>query len=53
MELVATSRARRIPPLAAGDDLILKRMKRRQPAQAVDTVERLRAARSEATIAPT
>jgi threonylcarbamoyladenosine tRNA methylthiotransferase MtaB len=37
--------------LQAGDDLILKRMKRRHSrAQAVATVERLKAARSDVTI---
>src|SRR4029450_7462219 len=37
--------------LQAGDDLILKRMKRRHSrAQAVRTVERIKAARSDATI---
>ena len=54
MELVA-GEPRLLPhfhlSLQAGDDLILKRMKRRHSrAQAVDTVERLRAARSDVTI---
>jgi len=54
MELVA-SEPRILPhfhlSLQAGDDLILKRMKRRHSrAQAVETVERLKAARSDVTI---
>lgn len=54
MELVAGER-RLLPhfhlSLQAGDDLILKRMKRRHSrAQAVKTVERLKAARKEVTI---
>ena len=54
MELVA-GEARLLPhfhlSLQAGDDLILKRMKRRHSrAQAVETVERLKAARPDVTI---
>ncbi len=54
MELVA-GEPRLLPhfhlSLQAGDDLILKRMKRRHSrAQAVETVERLKAARSDVTI---
>ena len=54
MELVA-GEPRLLPhfhlSLQAGDDLILKRMKRRHSrAQAVETVERLKAARSNVTI---
>jgi len=54
MELVAGER-RLLPhfhlSLQAGDDLILKRMKRRHTrAQAVETVARLKAARSDVTI---
>ena len=54
MELVA-GEARLLPhfhlSLQAGDDLILKRMKRRHSrAQAVETVERLKTARNDVTI---
>jgi threonylcarbamoyladenosine tRNA methylthiotransferase MtaB len=54
MELVA-GEPRLLPhfhlSLQAGDDLVLKRMKRRHSrAQAVETVERLKAARSDVTI---
>jgi len=54
MELV-TAEPRLLPhfhlSLQAGDDLILKRMKRRHSrAQAVETVERLKTARSDVTI---
>ncbi len=54
MELIA-GEARLMPhfhlSLQAGDDLILKRMKRRHSrAQAVRTVERIKAARADATI---